>query len=510
MSSLQTGPDLLSLTSFLRDRGRQLLFLSLLLAGIIWLVTRPKNPPASSRVVSRATYMSYASLLLPPNRQFELRKVNISRGASELDTWLSDDSLFQRFLDKQHIYDKVEKKLRPKHPELAMMARSCSIVPAQVGGARTNSLMAGKPPELRGLDPYAETDKQREFDYAMMESNDDSQVRRRFNRIVVRAYAGSPEDSQMLVTATLSVLKHELGEVAVRRARNERRTVENFIVTGARKVERAERKLAVRAELEPDNLNQQRSRLDELGAQRRRLQAECTDLETSIRSEFGISAFRTSDNPVQQALQVLESQARQGELTYTTTSRALTELREKLVQLRAFARMVDDQNSEARVASLRAKLQAKRSILAQVEQEFQALQTRQPGEKARRDFVRQERELATWEAELLAWRQQLLRARITERLSAGDGTAIVLQPPLPGSPVPITEGDFFRTYRRPLALMPLAPLLALLLIITFQVIQEARRVRSRAPYYLDAPVLGELPQLPGEYRRQWQQRKLQG
>ncbi|MBT9585601.1 hypothetical protein IV102_19830 [bacterium] len=484
------GVDLLALFSFLRARRRLFLSITLISALVIVALTRPKT---RIQAPLTPTYLSSGTLLLSFGQRFQLKDLaanTIQR--SDLELWLSSETLFSHLLERQRVYARIEARLKTQSPQLLPFCRSVSIRPLYQ--------------EVEVVNIYDGSGRI-EVDYAQF-SQTDAEVsarQRRASRLAITAVAASPADSEKLVRVTMSVLQEALQEVATKRIRAQRKSIEGYIRVGARKIARAEQALKKKTPSEPGRLLKLAAERKDIENMCRRLGLEIDDLKRQIELERNDSDFRqaTQVNPVQSALQVLQSERLLAQQTYMPDSLAFQRVEERLQRTRQLALQVDAANADKAVASLQATLVAKQALLRQYQEELRRIQSSLPSIRDQSEFRERERGLNAWLQENLVWEQQLLRVRIEERLCQGDGTALPLTTPRPGVRSFAATQQFLALYRKPLTLLPLAPLLGLIGVALGHLLTQVRDVRRRAEHFLGAPVLGEIPRIARDDQRNW-------
>jgi len=511
MATFNTNHDLLSVLGFVKKHMRLYLFATFLAGAGIFMATRPTHlGPVSAPV---ANFVSTASLLLPANTRFSMASVFASTGQSDLDFWLSDANLFQKFLQRQRVFAKSESKLQKAHPALAPLSHGVAVVGVHLNSVKYLGNESGRLGDAINspFDLANPATRSAGVDYAQANGLDeDWKVQPdQIDRIIIHASAASPSDSELLCLTVAKTLQAELEAVATRRAKTRRKLIENFIRVGRAKVAGGYRVLDRSGRSEPQKLKQEQARLRNLSSLFARLTRECNGLSVQL-DQLKDSVPIAGGTPAQEALQALEREVRQAQLTFLPGNGVLLRMQNRLVGLQSFARKIDRENQYSVYISLESSLKSKSRQLSAVRAELQELSRAQPTQKQVQDFKEIEREINTWENDLLAWDRQLLQTRIEERLCRGDGTALMLQVPRPGVRYFAASESFLQGYQRTFKLLPLAPLTGIACILLFHLLQEARQIRRRVEYYVDAPVLGELPVLPSDYRSAWNLLKSKG
>lgn len=484
--------------------GRQLrpfAAISLLAAAFILFATWPAAQ--TQALVTSGNYSSHASLLLPPEARFAFARVFVSTSRSDLDMWLSNQNLFRQFLDRRKIAQKAREKIARSHPELVGL---CGMANAQLGQSNGGQRMTA--------DQAFQEEQKQEMDYVQNgdQAEDGQRVSRRANRIFIQATGSSPEGSLLLAKTYTEVLQKELEEVATRRVRTQKDSIEKYLRIGKVKARLAENRLQRWKTLEPQTVQQQQERIQSLRREEDRLRGDVLRIEQQIKFQTENEEVRAAlaTNPVRRGLDELQQKLRLAEKTFLPASSTVTTLKERISFLQRLASRLESEQAAKETSVLSQELEIRSRRLAETRQEIQSRQQNLPKLKAVQKFATQERELAAWTTEQLSWEQQLLQARIEERLCKGEGTAVLLQSAQPGIKEHFVGIGFLTTWHRSLRLLPMAPLVGLICVCLWQLVHSANQIRRKAEYFIDAPVLGELPRFRNQYEKSWLQLKYKG
>lgn len=481
--------DFSRIRGFLRQNAKLGLAITATAALLIVGLTRPQHALPS---IAGPRYLSSGTLLVSPGRSLELGDLKATTyQRSDLTTWLSTEDLFDLFVERHRLHQRLEKLLAQKHPSLQAYSRSVRFVPHYIESEMINL-----------YDGSSEI----EVDYAQLEDNDENRLlrQRRANRIEVLALGPGPQEAQILARLAMETLQKVLAEVATRRITAQKHTIEGYLRVGLRKIARAEKALAGRTQAEPSDLAVLRKAQLALEAEQRHLQRELNTLRLQSRLQNQEpSSARPDQNPLAQQVQRLEQDTLAARQLYMPDSLTQKEADERLARAQKLMRQQEAWSQDQHQASTLAQIMARQTLMREILLELAQLKSRQPSARLLSEFRQKEKELETWQQEYLAWERQLLAARIEERLCRGDGTALPLRSPLPGTPTLAAQQEFLQAYGRTLALLPLAPLLGLSLMVGLHFMRQARKAASRVEYFMGAPVIAELPAPTPQQQRQW-------
>lgn len=487
-------------------------------AAIVW-GTRPRKESSLAELsgaggqAQAGLYESYGSMLLPGESRFVMNRIFATTSKSELDYWLADEVIFTRFVQRFGVLKKTADRLRKQgKQDLVEYAFSVSVMGVLVETSNAPRVYGEKSVRGRGLEGYFGSQKW-ERDYASLDNIGEARRRqRRVNRVVVKASAPTPEGAQLLAREAMESLRSQLIWVSLRSAKSRRRAIENYIRINQRKIARASQSLMSHLQSSPERLSRIRANLDRLQSRASELELEMAGLRQQIASQetrAGVN-WQSKQNPAQEKADELGRQLRSAERVLLATSPIVRSLRERFSGVERLAAEMEKEATVKSVSGLRVQLEAKSRMRSELGQEEQKLRDSLPSASEQRSYQEVNHELTTWETEQNSWEQQLLRARIEERLCQGDGTAILLQTPPRGRLATSDKQGFLSAYRKTLMFMPLAPLAGIISLVALVWLRSWRKIRRRVEYFMDAPVLAELPPPSSRYRRAWDDFKYTG
>lgn len=473
----QVEGDLLALLRIFRDgkklfwwvTGLCLLGSLLLLGPPIWTI---KSRPS-------AGFVSTASLLVTRGVRWEFSGVFARTGKNELDFWLVSPTLFRLFLDNQKVDENVELWLRQRNPRLVPLARTISV--ELVFSQSDSPLLIA----IQGRESNIEIQE--------MEEKGKLQETARAQRILVRALARRPEDAQILARAMVAVLQKALEKVATQKVTAQRKAIEGYLRVGALKQSRVLRALTRSKSSSPLRIRELLRRKETIGAEYRQLRNEVEDLQEQALSGLGAKAGSTaSDGSVREKLEGAQQEAIMAGRLYAPDSAMSADIRNRLDFYRRLSQQSDRLALERGRAAVMATIQAKRKLMSQASEEMTLIDKSLARPAQVTHYKHLEQQLAAWETEELGWQQKLIQTRIEERLSKGDGTTILLQPPLPGNPVEKAVWWQLPAFRHLTFALGIAPFLGVLAVFVRHLISDKKAIVRNAQFYLDAPILAEV------------------
>jgi hypothetical protein len=480
--------------------------LFLLLTVAIALPICWKFWPRNRVTTSAAPYVTTASLVLIPQDRLGLNSMVGINVQSEVDTWLATPEVFDNFLKMQNVREKTVESLA-KYPEFASFGMLVNFIPIYSSSARG---------QLADDVVTGESGK-READYARIEGSEDvvpdvypfGPRFQRAGRIQIIALGPSPEGSRRVAEAAAASFQKALKELATRKIRRSKTSATQYLNLAHKRVAIAEANVARLTRGRKIDLEDKGEDVEWLRRTSTDLEFQCADLERSIALASTTESLLLAGTELDGVVQERAKEKIQAERVYLPGTTALTLITQKFETARKLARQLQEQAVAKTLATKNAELHSKRKLLSMYQTRLQEALKAQPSAKARQDLVSALKELEGWQTEETTWETKLMQMRLLEQLAAGEGTAILLQQPADGHRPLVKIAAFWKRTKLG-TYLPLAPVLAFLLVACLHFWRDARQVSRLAPYYIDAPVLGELPQLDKQTRKRWQRMKSTG
>lgn len=473
---------------FLQAESKKLLAMTLVSALALIYLTRPKAEKTEGPNLLTVSYSSTGSLLLPSQARLVLAKLIVFRGQSELKNWLVNEQMFQQMMLRKGVQSKIDAELARQFPEVARRFHTVMVLPAFRYENANEEEIEGQ----SEMGEYATSDAS---DAADTREKNALRLRRNANRVLVQAYASSPEDSQIVAKVGLRVVQEVLGEVATGRVRGEIKTIQNYIKLTEKRILRGEKQLATLAKTVPEMHAEANRWISILEQRRLALDNQIVNLRREIeQTEANVSLLSAlQPNPYQALLQAGEQERGAAANLYKPDSDAFRDILSRVQRLRELTEARNRQSAQGASASLRAELQARLKLLEEVNRDYREWRHLSPSPANQKRSLKLIGEVHGWETELLAWQRKLMVARLEENLCMNEGTSVVLLTPMPGQKVSLPMQQFTEKYRNTLRILPLTPLAALALVLLYAILKDSARVEKRAETYLAAPVLASLP-----------------
>lgn len=461
--------------------------------------------PRNRVTTSAAPYVTTASLILIPQDRLGLISTAGVNVQTEVDTWLATPEVFENFLKIQNVREKTVESLA-KYPQFASFGTLVNFIPIY-SSARTqlaDDIVSGE-------------SSKREADYARIEGSDEvvpdvypfGPRFQRAGRIQVIALGPSPEGSRRVAEAAVACFQKALKELATRKIRRSKASATQYLNLARKRVVLAEANVLRLTRGKKIDLEDKGEDVEWLRRTSSDLEYQCADLERSIALAKTTESLMLAGTELDGVVQQRAKEKIQAERLYLPGNMALTLVTQKFEAARKLAKELQEQAVAKTLATKNAELRSKQKLLSMYQIRLKEAIKAQPSAKARQDLVSALKELEGWQTEETTWETKLMQMRLLEQLAAGEGTAILLQQPADGHKPLIKMAAFWKRTKLG-TYLPLAPVLAFMLVACLHFWRAARQVNRLAPYYFDAPVLGELPQLDKQTRKRWQRMKSTG
>ncbi|MBS2034780.1 hypothetical protein JST97_07325 [bacterium] len=426
-------------------------------------------------------------------------------GQTEVDTWLATPEVFANFLKVQNVREKIVESLS-QYPDCASFGTQVSFVPIYSSGRNqlADDLVTGE-------------SNKREADYARIEGSEEvvpdvfpyGPRYQRANRIQIVALGPSPEGSRRVAEAAIDCFQKALKELATRKVRRSKASAVQYLELAHKRVARAEENVLRLSRGNKINLDDKGEDIEWLRRTISGLEYQCADLDRAVALAKTNESLMLAGTELDGVVQDRARQKIQAERLYLPGSEALRLVTQKFEVARKLARELQEQAISKSLAAKTAELKSKQKLLVMYRSRLDEAVKAQPSAKARQDLVAAVKELEGWQTEEATWETKLVQMRLLEQLASGEGTAVLLQKPTDGHKPLFRVAAFWKRTKLG-TYLPLAPVLAFFLVACLHFWRQARQVSRLVPYYFDAPVLAELPQLDKQTRKRWLRMKRTG
>lgn len=449
--------------------------ISLLTSCAILVYSWPKIPYQQQTV----QYESGATLILPDLNQSRLANALNVNAKREVELWLSDPAIFEHFLSRHKIFERIEKRVE-KRPQLTNFVGSVEFRPFYFSDRRQTSLD--------------------EYDYAGSERRE-SRLRRRTSRpshLMVKASGATPEDSQELARVAIDVIQTALSEVAVQISQNQQKNIQKYMSLN----EKRRKKLTFGLDNSGFDFSEQlslQSRKSQLQAAVFHQQQEIDRLQLRIKSgQPDINVLLPGD-----LVQRLESSQRQfvvASQIYMPDSPAFQLANTRLQQGMKIMDFFRNQATAKTASTLLNEIESKQRAIAVLKEQIAEIDSKIIPETHKIGVKSAIRQIEQIDTENNQWLKQLVKARLEEHVAKMDAATILLKEPQPGQRVWFRYRNLWSKFRPARRLLPIAPMLALILVTLYHILLEASMTTRRFEYYCATPVICEIPHLKPQYR----------